>query len=167
MVEREGKPQALVEPGLCPQVGISPALVERLLTAYGPRVAGLKDNSGDWNNTATLIERFASRSFDAFAGSGVFLLKTLKAGGKGCITAGADVNPHGIAEIFRHWQSAQAESLQQRADGVRRVLQEQPSMIPVLKAVIAHFAADPDFVHVRPPLTNADPAGTPALIAKL
>ncbi len=149
------------------QVGISPSLVGRLLDAYGPRVAGLKDSSGDWKNTELLMERFAARGFDVFAGSEVFLLRTLRAGGKGCITAGANVNPHGIAQIYRAWQTPDADGLQAKADAIRKVLQDQPSMIPALKSVIAHFAGDPEWVHVRPPLVNADPAGVSALIAAL
>jgi 4-hydroxy-tetrahydrodipicolinate synthase len=77
-------------------VPITAGLVARLLDAYPQAVAGLKDSSGDWSNTKGLIESFGARGFDVFAGSEVFLLRTLRAGGAGCITAGANVNPHGI-----------------------------------------------------------------------
>lgn len=149
------------------QVGISTALVRRLLDAYGPRVAGLKDSSGDWENTRTMIELYAARGFDVFAASEVFLTRTLQAGGKGCITAGANVNPHGIAEVLHHWQDAQGEGAQARADAVRKVLQSQPSMIPALKAVIAHYAQDPAWNTVRPPLVEADAASATACVAAL
>ena len=40
-------------------VGITPKLVERLLKAYPNAIAGMKDSSGDWNNTKTFLDAFA------------------------------------------------------------------------------------------------------------
>ena len=134
------------------QVGITLALIERLLKAYPKSVAGVKDSSGDWNNTKAMIDAFAKQGFEVFAGSEVFLLKNMRAGGVGCITAGANVNPHGIDRVYRGWQSAEAEKLQADADQVRQILQSQISMIPALKAAIAHYAQDADWMTVRPPL---------------
>jgi len=37
-------------------VGITPKLVERLLKAYPTAIAGMKDSSGDWNNTKTFLD---------------------------------------------------------------------------------------------------------------
>ena len=134
------------------QVGITLGLIERLLKAYPKSVAGVKDSSGDWNNTKAMIDAFAMQGFEVFAGSEVFLLKNMRAGGVGCITAGANVNPHGIDRVYRGWQSAEAEKLQAGADQVRQILQSQISMIPALKAAIAHYAQDTDWMTVRPPL---------------
>jgi 4-hydroxy-tetrahydrodipicolinate synthase len=114
----------------------------------------VKDSSGDWNNTKAMIDAFARQGFEVFAGSEVFLLRNMRAGGVGCITAGANVNPHGIDRVYRGWQSAEAEALQAGIDKVRQILQSQTSMIPALKACIAHYAADPDWVTVRPPLVE-------------
>lgn len=136
------------------QVPITLGLIERLLAAYPETVAGVKDSSGDWANTKAMIDAFARQGFDVFAGSEVFLLRTLRAGGVGCITAGANVNPHGIDRAYRGWQSPGAEALQAGIDEVRRILQAQVSMIPALKACIAHYAADPDWLAVRPPLVE-------------
>ena len=135
-------------------MGITLALIERLLKAYPKSVAGVKDSSGDWNNTKAMIDAFAMQGFEVFAGSEVFLLKNMRAGGVGCITAGANVNPHGIDRVYRGWQSAEAEALQADADKVRQILQSQVSMIPALKAAIAHYAADPEWMTVRPPLVE-------------
>ncbi len=136
------------------QVGITLGLIERLLKAHPKTVAGVKDSSGDWNNTKAMIDAFAKQGFEVFAGSEVFLLRNMRAGGVGCITAGANVNPHGIDRVYRGWQSAEAEKLQADADKVRQILQSQVSMIPALKAAIAHYAADPDWITVRPPLVE-------------
>src|SRR5438874_11274929 len=39
-------------------VGITTGLVERLLAAYPNAIAGMKDSSGDWNNTRTFLDAF-------------------------------------------------------------------------------------------------------------
>src|SRR5713226_58531 len=55
-------------------VGITTGLVERLLKSYPNAIAGMKDSSGDWNNTKTFLDAFNVRagravSFDVFVGS--------------------------------------------------------------------------------------------------
>ncbi len=136
------------------QVPITLGLIERLLKRYPKIVAGIKDSSGDWSNTKAVLDAFAAQGFEVFAGSEVFLLRNMRAGGAGCITAGANVNPHGIDKVYRNWESADAEALQASIDAVRKILQSQVSMIPALKAAIAHYAGDADWMTVRPPLVE-------------
>ena len=62
------------------QVPITLGLIERLLKAYPKATAGVKDSSGDWNNTKAMIDAFGKQGFDVFAGSEVFLLRTMKRG---------------------------------------------------------------------------------------
>src|SRR5690242_5779669 len=139
------------------QVPLSLALIERLLDAYPGTIAGIKDSSGDWNNTKSMLERFQPRGFDVFSGSETFLLATLRAGGAGCITATGNVNPGPIARLARDWRAADADRQQAILDAVRAVFQQFP-MIPALKAAIAHYADDPDWATVRPPLVELDGA---------
>ena len=140
------------------QVPISLALIDRLLHRYPGTVAGIKDSSGDWNNTRAMLERFQPRGFDVFAGSETFLLATLRAGGAGCISATANVNPAAIAGLGRDWQKPDADARQAALDQVRAAFQRFP-MIPALKAAVAHFSGDPSWATVRPPLValNEDP----------
>src|ERR1043166_2145898 len=42
-------------------VGITTGLVERLLKAYPNAIAGMKDSSGDWNNTKMFLDTFCVR----------------------------------------------------------------------------------------------------------
>jgi 4-hydroxy-tetrahydrodipicolinate synthase len=135
------------------QVPISLALIERLLARYPGTIAGVKDSSGDWSNTQAMLERFQPRGFDVFAGSEVFLLATLRAGGAGCISATANVNPRRIANLARDWKAADADAQQRALDAVRQAFQKFP-MIPALKAAIAHFSGDEAWVTVRPPLVT-------------
>jgi 4-hydroxy-tetrahydrodipicolinate synthase len=134
-------------------VGITPGLVERLLQRYPTAIAGMKDSSGDWNNTKTMLERFAAAGFDVFPGSESFLLAGMRHGAAGCISATANVNPAAIDRLFQTWQGADAEPQQEQLNAVRKTV-GQYVMIPGLKQVIAHYAHDPEWATVRPPLTE-------------
>ncbi|MCG6875387.1 MAG: dihydrodipicolinate synthase family protein [Betaproteobacteria bacterium] len=149
------------------QVPITLGLIERLLKRYPKIVAGIKDSSGDWSNTKAVLDAFAAQGFEVFAGSEVFLLRNMRAGGVGCITAGANVNPHGIDKAYKGWKTPEAEALQASIDVVRKVLQSQVSMIPALKATIAHFAADAEWMTVRPPLVELTPEQQVQMIREL
>ena len=138
-------------------VGITPGLVERLLKQYPGAIAGMKDSSGDWNNTRMMLDAFAGSGFDVFAGSESFLLANLQHGGVGCISATANVNPAAIARLCREWQGPDAAAQQQALNGVRETV-GQYVMIPALKSVVAHYTGDPAWAIVRPPLTELTPA---------
>ena len=147
-------------------VAITLELIDKLLARYPGIVAGAKDSSGDWSNTKAMLDRFKDRGFDVFPGSEVFLLDGLRAGGKGCITATGNVNPGPISEVFRRWQSADADQLQAGINVTRKIMQKVP-MIPALKAVTAHFANDPQWKTVRPPLTELAPEQEKQVISEL
>src|SRR5436189_1703575 len=90
-------------------VGVTPKLVERLLKAYPNAIAGMKDSSGDWNNTKAFLDAFAETArpartgFDVFVGSESFLLANMCNGGVGTISATANVNPAAIHKLYREW----------------------------------------------------------------
>ena len=131
-------------------VGLSVDLVRRLVEAYPGNVAGIKDSSGDWNNTRALLDCDWD-DFRVFAGSEAFLLRTLRAGGAGVISATANINPAAMQRLYREWRLPKAESLQQALNNVRETLQRYP-MIAALKAVIAGYREDTEWERVRPPL---------------
>lgn len=139
------------------QVGLSLALVERLLKAWPGTLAGIKDSSGDWNNTSALIDAFASTGFQVYAGSETFLLRTLEAGGAGCITATGNVNAGAIAQLARDWRAADAAVRQQRLDETRAAFQRFP-MIAAMKAAIAWQSGDDGWARVRAPLVELSAA---------
>jgi 4-hydroxy-tetrahydrodipicolinate synthase len=145
-------------------VGYSLDLVGRFIKAYPQTVVGLKDSSGDWNNTAALLDRYPG--FAIFPGSEVFLLDALRKGGAGCITASGNVNVPGIAKLYANWQGPQADALQAEVTTVRNTLQRYP-MVPALKRVVAHFHDDAAWATVRPPMLPLDQAQSTALIADL
>jgi 4-hydroxy-tetrahydrodipicolinate synthase len=146
------------------QVGFSLDLVGRLISAYPNTVVGLKDSSGDWSNTAALLDRFPG--FAVFPGSEVFLLDALRKGAAGCITASGNVNVPGIRKVYDGWRGPQADALQAEITTLRKALQAYP-MVPALKRIVAHFHNDPDWAAVRPPLTPLNPVQSSALLADL
>jgi 4-hydroxy-tetrahydrodipicolinate synthase len=148
------------------QVAISLPLIERLLKRYPQTVAGLKDSSGDWNNTKAVLDAFASTGFDVFAGSEVFLLANMQNGGVGCISATANVNPAAIHQVFENWRSPQAGRMQEEITATRAVVQKYP-MIPALKAIVARAFDDPEWVTVRPPLMELTASQRESLAADL
>jgi 4-hydroxy-tetrahydrodipicolinate synthase len=148
------------------QVPISLKLIERLLKAYPKNIAGTKDSSGDWNNTKATLDNFAKDGFDVFPGSETFLLAGMRNGGKGCISATANVNPAAIHKLYANWQSADADKLQAELDQVRGIFQKYP-MIPAMKRAIAHWGGHEGWATVRPPLVEVDTEQSKALIAEL
>jgi 4-hydroxy-tetrahydrodipicolinate synthase len=148
------------------QVPITVSLIERLLKAYPGIVAGAKDSSGDWNNTKAYLDNFAKQGFDVFPGSETFLLQGMRAGGVGCISATANVNPGAIARLFASWRGADADAQQERLNEIRGIFATYP-MIPALKAGIAHYGGDPPWATVRPPLVELTQEQKASLASRL
>jgi len=148
-------------------VGITPTLVERLLKKYPGTIAGMKDSSGDWNNTKVMLDNFAKSGFDVFAGSESFLLANMKNGGAGCISATANVNPAAIDKLYREWQKPDAEAQQKALDVARNTFGKKYLMIAALKAGIAQYSGDEQWVTVRPPLVELSRDERASLAAEL
>lgn len=135
------------------QVPISLALIERLLRDYPGTIAGVKDSSGNWENTAAMLKQFQPHGFDVFAGSENFLLANMRGGGAGCITATGNVNPGPIVQLYKTWRDADADEQQQRLDATRAAF-AQFTLIPAMKAAIAWKSGREDWRVVRPPLVE-------------
>ncbi len=169
VIERVADPRLRIYLYHIPQVSnvpISLALIERLLKAYPGVIAGIKDSSGNWENTKAMLDRFQPQGFDVFAGSESFLLANMRGGGVGCITATGNVNPGPIAKLYRTWQQPDADAQQAALDAVRAIFQSLP-MIPALKAAAAHFGGDAGFAAVRPPLVALNAQQKTELMAAL
>jgi len=175
-------------------VGITTGLVERLLAAYPTAIAGMKDSSGDWNNTKTFLDAFVTASpartgFDVFVGSESFLLANMRNGGVGTISATANVNPAAIHSVFAEATTRQEavsafgprrtgdndaalsdlDDQQQGLNVVRAVFSNRkfPSMIAALKQAVSIYADDPAWAKVRPPLVELTPEQAMTLAAEL
>ena len=148
------------------KISLSMALLERLVKAYPNTVVGMKDSSGDWAYTESVIKLLAPEGFRMYAGSEVFLMRTMRAGGVGCISATANVNPEAIANLAANWQATDADQRQVELDQVRAIFQKY-QMIAALKTAVAHYSKDADWLRIRPPLLPLPADQQKKLIAEL
>ena len=146
------------------QVGFSLSLIGRLIKAFPDTVVGLKDSSGDWSNTAAILDAYPQ--FEVFPGSEIFLLDGLRKGAAGCISATCNVGAAAIRNVYDNWRSAEADRLQDDITALRKAIQAYP-MIPALKAIIAHYRQDPIWARLRPPFTDLSPADAAKAIQTL
>ena len=169
-------------------VGITPKLVERLLKADPNAIAGMKDSSGDWNNTKTFLDAFARAGFDVFVGSESFLLANMRNGGVGTISATANVNPAAIHKLYEKCSGVRRgerrgnrkalgtsasttdlEGQQSKLNVVREVFSSRklPSIIAALKQAIAIYRNDPEWARLRPALVELTTEEAKLLAAEL
>jgi len=146
-------------------VGLSINLIDRLVNEYPKVIAGIKDSSGDWENIKNILDRQWD-DFRVFAGTESILLKTLQAGGAGCISATANINPKAIYNLYKNWVSDQAEELQIKLNEIRNLMESYP-MIPALKSVVAYYSRHIEWNIVRPPLVSLKKDSQEELLQKL
>ena len=146
------------------QVGFPLPLLARLVKEFPKSVVGLKDSSGDWANTKAILDAFPD--FEVFPGSETFLLDGLRNGAVGCISATANVSARAIRGVFDNWQGPDADRLQAEISALRKAIQGWP-MIPVLKALIAHYRQDSVWARARPPFTALPQADAAKAITTL
>ena len=146
------------------QVGISVELTARLAAAYPETIAGIKDSSGDWENTRNLLT--AVPQISVYPGSENPLIEALSLGAPGCISATANINADQIIATYKAAGSADAERLQQQIRDYRAPFQDF-GPIPAQKWVLAHRSGDPRWRVVRPPLEPLDDAQGEELLARL
>jgi len=135
-------------------VPITLPLIDRLITAFPGVVAGLKDSSGNWDNTASVIAAFPQIA--TYSASESLLVKNVAAGGAGCISASANVNVRGIMALIRGLGKPQEAVLLERVGAIRSVFEKVP-LIPAIKAAVALRMDDEGYAIVRPPLVALGP----------
>ncbi|MEP7085644.1 MAG: dihydrodipicolinate synthase family protein, partial [Betaproteobacteria bacterium] len=131
-------------------LGFSLGLIERLLAAFPGTVVGIKDSSGDWNNTQAMLKAFPG--FEIFPGSETFLLDGLRQGGAGCISATANINVAAMRALIDAWATPAADAMQEKLSALRAAVQKYP-LVPANKAILGRLQQTQDWNTVRPPLT--------------
>jgi len=147
------------------QIPLSISLIDRLVKQYPDTVAGVKDSSGDWGNTKKLLDS-GWNNFRVFCGSESFLLENMRNGGAGCISATANVNPAAIHNLYKNYDTKEAEQIQAQLDQIRQLFQQFP-MIPALKSAIANHSEDNNWLRVRPPLLALENKAKSELVINL
>jgi len=169
LIERVGSGVAPIYLYHIPQmshVPITLGLIERLRKRYPQVIAGAKDSSGDWSNTKAMLDNFAADGFDVFPASESFLSAAMPLGAAGCISATVNMNPAGIHAVVEGWNTPQGESLQSKADAVRKVFQGG-YMIPAMKHAVSVYSGAAGWRTVRPPSVALDTSNAAKVEAEL
>jgi 4-hydroxy-tetrahydrodipicolinate synthase len=141
-----------------------PATVERL--ADDPRVAGVKEASGDISQVADLCRRVADR-MAVYSGNDDQVVPLMALGGVGVISVLANIAPAEVsrmAHAFLDGDTAGAREIQLRFLPLIATLFAEPNPVPV-KAAVAElgFAVGP----VRLPLVPLTDGGREALLREM
>ena len=134
-------------------VPITLPLIDRLLSRFGDQIAGLKDSSGNWENTANVIAAFPE--IDTYSASETMIPENVAAGGAGCISASSNVNPRGIRALIDGLNGPDHDALHQQVSAVRKIFEGVP-LIPSIKRAIAVQNGDDNYGRVRPPFVTVD-----------
>lgn len=79
-------------------VPIPLAVIGRLIAAYPGTIRGLKDSSGNWEYSQSVIAEFPGIA--TYSASESLIPQNAAAGGGGCISASANVNARGIRRLI-------------------------------------------------------------------
>ena len=132
-------------------VPITLTLIEKLLGKYPGVFVGLKDSSGNWDNTHAVIKAFPE--LDTYSASEALIPQNVAAGGAGCISASANVNARNIVALMRALGTDGEAAIAQGVTEVRKIFEALP-LIPAIKAAAARRHNDPAFAIVRPPFVR-------------
>ena len=125
-------------------------LIGRLLKAYPTLFKGIKDSSGDWNNTRGYADHFAKDGFEVYAGDDSLLQNLLAADGAGCITAASNVNCAIGAQVYANWDNDKGTAAQVTLTATRKAVTTVP-LISGLKSLKARHTNDTSWLNIRPP----------------
>lgn len=148
-------------------VPIPLSVISRLREAFPLLLRGIKDSSGDWTFTETLIRAFPELAI--LSGSDLHLLRNLEAGGAGTFSGAANIAcsaSRDVLERHRAGEIERANEAMRLVHDVRTSLQRYP-LIPAIKYVIAAGQNDDVWTSVRPPLVPLDRESGTELLRQL
>ena len=138
-------------------VAVGAASVARLRTAFPGIVAGVKDSSGDWNQTTALLSDH--RDLAILVGHEGHLARAVRQGASGAISGVANFAPALVAKLVRGEDDA-------AVDAILGLLLKLP-VVPAVKGVLAAQAGDEAWRRVRAPLEALSTAGDLAACAAI
>lgn len=94
--------------------------VEKLVKKH-TNIVGIKDSSGSFDNILRYIETTDASTFSVLSGNDSLILWTLMAGGKGGVTAVANVLPEIMVSIYQHWKNGDIEKARAAQDSIRPI----------------------------------------------
>jgi 4-hydroxy-tetrahydrodipicolinate synthase len=126
-------------------VTISIELIKRLKKDFSDIIAGIKDSSGNFDNTKKYKE---IQNFIVYPGSEKFLYDGLHIGCSGCISATTNVNIE-AEKLLNFYDKPEGADINKKIKAVRDVFEKYP-VIPALKAT--KIEQNNNWSNIRPPL---------------
>jgi 4-hydroxy-tetrahydrodipicolinate synthase len=134
------------------------ALIRRLRVAFGTRLVGLKDSSGDmaYAREAAAV----AGDFAVFPSTEAALMEARGGTFAGCISATANLNADLCQRAFRGGDAAALDA----AVTIRKLFDGKP-LVAGVKALLGHIHGDPAWARVMPPLTPFSAADRAVAVA--
>jgi 4-hydroxy-tetrahydrodipicolinate synthase len=123
-------------------VRIGPALVGRLREAFPGVIAGVKDSSGDWEQTTALIAGHGDLAI--LVGHEGHLARAVCAGASGSISGVANFAPELVAKLVRGEDDPRIDAVLERLLGL--------PVVPAVKAALAAATGDAGWARTCAPL---------------
>jgi 4-hydroxy-tetrahydrodipicolinate synthase len=133
-------------------------LIARLVERYPRAVRGVKDSACDAEATFRLIEAFPA--LDILVGDETYLGRACAAGAAGSICGVANILPEAVIALAENGRDDPR---------VVELVQEitRHSVVPMVKALVAHVKRDRAWAVARPPLPTLDPQSVARAVALL
>ena len=125
--------------------------MKKLHEEFPEVVVGIKDSSGDWENTKELLK---IKGLDVYPGSERTLLDALPLNARGCITATANIAAPMLSKVVKSYlakEIEEAQSIHSLVMEFRDVLEKHPP-IAAITAIKERQAEETKWNRVSPPL---------------
>ena len=132
-------------------VGLSIDLVKRLFAEFSGVVVGIKDSSGDWENTKALL---GIKGLIVYPGAELPVIDAIRLGAPGCISATANLNGSDISEVIDLCHAGKWDEAEEKHKKVRavRLMFQDYAPIPAQKALLAKSTGNGNWENLRPPM---------------
>lgn len=130
-------------------VPVTPAIIDALLESHPGQIYGLKDSSGNWDNSKMLIDRYPQ--LRVYTGSDKLISQALAGGAAGGITALSSAFPRVARAVYdAHHAGGDVPAAQARLTALRNLV-DPVNTPPALKAALA-WTSDLPATSLRLPL---------------
>jgi 4-hydroxy-tetrahydrodipicolinate synthase len=132
-------------------VGIPVAVVRTLRERFPREIVGIKDSSGNWDNTSALLD---IDGLIVYPGSELPLLEALERGAHGCISATGNLNAAAVAKIISLHDADDIAGAREAFEAAKnfRIIMTEFGPIPSQKMMLAASTGDKRWMNLRPPL---------------